>query len=386
MTTKLASFIAAIAALILLAGCGEVDVAAERAERARQGKGDVVIGVAWPFATAKGTLWDGVELAQEEVNAAGGVLGRKLVVVKEDDSLSVTKGIAIAHGFANNPDMVAVIGTLNSYISVSTAPVYEFAKLLFMSQGSSANRLTSQGYEYFFRMIPSNRDVGEMLARHAGLRNYKRVLVYYVKNEYGLDLANAFEQRAEEFGVEVVDRVSYLAGAADYKLAMQHWRDFYSFDAIFIAGSLPEGAQIIRAAREIGIQVPIFGGDGLDSLELIRLGGEAVEGTEVISFFHPDEPQEVVAEFNARFSARFGNRTPDTSAALGYDAIKLLADTMNRAGTTEPRRVAEALRATTGWRGVTGEHNFDTAGNVKGKPIVIQVVKDGKFEYATTGY
>lgn len=386
MTTKLASFIAAIAVLAVLAACGEVDVAAERAERARQGTGDVVIGVAWPFATAKGTLAEGIALAQEEVNAAGGVLGRKLVVVKEDDALSVTKGIAIAHEFANNPEVVAVIGTLNSYISVSTAPVYEFARLLFLSQGSSANRLTNQGYDYFFRMIPSNRDVGEMLARHAGLRNYRRVLIYYVKNEYGLDLANAFEQRAGEFGVEVVDRVSYLAGAADYKLAMQHWRDFYTFDAIFIAGSLPEGAQIIRAAREIGIEVPIFGGDGLDSLDLIRLGGEAVEGTEVISFFHPDEPQGMVAEFNAKFRARFDNRTPDTSAALGYDAIKLLADTMNRAGTTEPARVAEALRTTTGWRGVTGEHNFDQAGNVKGKPIVIQVVKDGKFEYATTGY
>lgn len=386
MTRKLASFITAIAAMIALSACGEVDVVAERAERARQGTGDVVVGVAWPFATAKGTLWDGVLFAQEEVNAAGGVLGRKLVVVKQDDALSVTKGIAIAHDFANNPDVVAVIGTLNSYISVSTAPVYEFAQLLFMSQGSSANRLTAQGYNYFFRMIPSNREVGEMLARHAGLRNYKRVLVYYVKNEYGLDLANAFEQHAGEFGVEVVDRMSYLAGASDYRLAMQHWRDFYTFDAIFIAGSLPEGAQIIRAAREIGIDVPIFGGDGLDSTDLIRLGGEAVEGTEVISFFHPDEPHPEVAEFNERFRARFDNRTPDTSAALGYDAIKLLADAMTRAGTTEPARVAEALRTTTGWRGVTGEHNFDTAGNVRGKPIVIQVVKDGKFEYATTSY
>lgn len=384
MTGKLVSIAVAVFALAWLTGCEPADPGMQRAEKARQATGDVIIGAAWPFATAKGTLWDGIQLAQEEINAAGGVLGRRLEVVKKDDALSVTKGMIIAHEFANNVDMVAVIGTLNSYISVSTAPIYESADLLFLSQGSSANRLTEQGYEYFFRMIPSNRDVGEMLAMHAGLRDYQRVMIYYVKNEYGLDLANAFEKGAGAHGVEVVDRTSYLAGAGDYRLAMQHWRDFYDFDAIFIAGSLPEAAQIIVAAREVGIDVPIFGGDGLDSDELIRLGKDAVEGTEVVSFFHPDDPEPAVAAFNERFRARYDGRSPDTSAALGYDAVRLLAETMHRAGTTEPARVAQALREPVGWRGVTGMHTFDSAGNVLGKHVVIQVVKDGKFEFVTS--
>jgi branched-chain amino acid transport system substrate-binding protein len=376
-------FMGVLTALLLMA-CSDTDLAAQRATRAAKATGDVVVGVAWPFSTAKGRLWEGVAMAQDEINASGGVLGRKLVLIKEDDQLSVTKGTVIAHKFAANLDMVAVIGTLNSYIAVSTAPVYEFADMVMLTQGSSVVRLTTQGYKKVFRMIPSNRHVGEMLADYAKTKKYKQVLVYYVKNEYGLDLANAFEQRASLIGVEVVDRVSYLAGAGDYKLAMQHWKDFYKFDAIFLGGSLPEGAQIIKAAREIGIKVPIFAGDGLDSPDLIRLGGDAVEGVEVTSFFHPNSPTPAVHVFNEKFFKRY-DKLPDTSAALGYDAVMLLVQAMVNGKSTVPADIAAELRKLKGWQGVTGEHGFDHAGNVLGKPVVMQVVKNGQFEFSN-GY
>lgn len=374
-------FFIVIIALFLIS-CGESDVASQRATRAAKNQGDVVIGVSWPFSTAKGRLWEGVSLAQDEINSAGGVLGgRKISLIKEDDQLSVTKGTVIAHQFSENLDMVAVIGTLNSYIALSTAPVYEFSGMLMLTQGSSVVRLTKQGYKNIFRMIPSNKNVGEMLADYAKLKKYKNVLVYYVKNEYGLDLANAFEQRANAIGVEVVDRVSYLAGSGDYKLAMQHWKDFYKFDAIFLAGSLPEGAQIIKSAREIGIKNPIFAGDGLDSPDLIRLGGEDVEGVEVTSFYHPNSPTEEVYQFNKKYFDRY-QKIPDTSAALGYDAVMMLTFAMTQAKSTVPLDVAKELRKLKNWSGVTGNHQFDEFGNVVDAPIVMQVVKNGKFEFS----
>ena len=381
---RIHSWLVLIAVLTMLTGCGDTDIALQRANRAAKGQGDIVVGVSWPFSTAKGRLWEGVSMAQDELNSAGGVLGRKVVLIKEDDQLSVTRAAVIAHKFAENLDMVAVLGTLNSYIAVSTAPVYESAGMLMLTQGSSTARLTSQGYKKVFRMIPSNRDVGEMLADYAKKKNYKRVLIYYVKNEYGLDLANAFEQRAVSNGVEVTDRVSYLAGSADYKFAMQHWKDFYNFDAIFLAGSLPEGAQIIRAAREIGIKTPIFAGDGLDSPDLVRLGGAAVEDVAVTAFYHPNTPTPEVKIFNERFEKRYG-RLPDTSAALGYDALMLMAYAMNKAKTTVPSAVAAELHKLKDWKGVTGDHGFDKAGNVLEMPVVMQVVKNGKFEFASVG-
>jgi branched-chain amino acid transport system substrate-binding protein len=367
---------------LFLNGCSNGDVASERASRAAKATGDIMVGVTWPFSTAKGTLWEGVELARDEINGAGGVMGRKISLLKEDDKLSVTTGISIAHKFADNPDVVAVIGTLNSYIAVATAPVYEFGGVVWVTPGSSVAKLTKQGYKDVFRIIPDNRDVGEDLADYAKSKNYKRVLVYYVKNDYGLDLANAFEQRASAIGVEVTDRLSYLAGSTDYRLAMQNWKDFYTFDAIFLAGSLPESAQIIKDARAIGIKVPIFAGDGLDSDELIKLGGAAVEGIEVVSFFHAGQPDQKVETFDAKYRKRYG-RLPDTSAALGYDAMRLVARSMITAGTTVPANVSKELHATRAWPGVTGTFNFDAAGNVVKKPIVIQVVKNGRFEYQT---
>lgn len=379
---KIQLFVSLIAVTFLLGACSKTDVAAERVARAAKGVGDIVVGVSWPFSTEKGTLWEGISLAQDELNSTGGVLGRQLVLIKEDDQLSVDKAKVIAEKFSSNPDMVAVIGTLNSYIAIPVAPIYERAGMVFLSQGSSVSKLTSQGYKNVFRMIPGNRDVGEMLADYAKSKKYKHVLIYCVKNDYGLDLANAFEQRASVIGVEVSDRVSYQANAKDYKSVMQHWKDFYSFDAIFLAGSLPEGAEIIRTAREVGIDVPIFAGDGLDSLNLIKLGGQVVEGTEVTSFFHPNAPTSAVREFNEKFFKRY-NKLPDTSAALGYDAVRLLAHAMTRAKTTVPQKVAMELHNLRRWPGVTGEHGFDDAGNVLNKLISMQVVKKGKFEYST---
>lgn len=371
------------AALLGLPGCSDPDLTQERAARARRATGDIVVGVPWPYGSPKGTYWNGVEMAWNEIQAAGGVLGRKLALVKVDDKQSVTLATRIAYDFANNLDMVAVLGTLNSYIAVATAPVYENSGLLFVTPGASVTRLTTQGYKYVFRSIPNNRGVGELLADHARARGYKRVLIYYVKNEYGLDLANAFEQRAYANGIEVGDRVSYMAAAGDYRLAMQHWRDFYRFDAIFLAASLPEGAEIIQAIREIGIRQPVFGADGLDSADFIRLGGAAVEGTETTAFFHPSEPAEHVRKFNAAYQQRY-QRAPDSPAAAGYDAVHLLADAIRRAGTTVPSKVAEALRQPPGWRGVTGTHRFDARGDVQDKAIVIQVVRKGQFEYQGT--
>lgn len=384
MLTRLfrSRILAAWAAALALAGCGEVDVATQRAERAARATGDIVIGVSWPFNAAKSTYWDGVEMARDELNGRGGVLGRRLALVKQDDRLSVTRGAVIAHEFASNLDMVAVIGTLNSYIAVASAPVLEAAGLVYLNHGSVVN-LTSQGYRNVLRMIPSNRNVGELLADHARQRGFKRVLVYYVKNEYGLDLANAFEQRAATVGVEVADRVSYLSGASDYRLAMQHWRDFYQFDAIFLAGSLPEGAAIIQDIRAVGIRSPIFSAAGLDSPELARLGGALTEGVEVVSFFHPADPSDRVVEFNQRFHARYG-RLPDTSAALGHDAVMLMADAITRANSTVPSRISQALRAPQGWQGVTGLHRFDELGNLQDKAIVLQVVRKGQFEFVRT--
>ena len=186
-----------VALTLLLAACSfSDDPSKERAKRAASAEGDIVIGAVWPWSGAKGSLWQGIELAVEEVNARGGVLKRKLRIVKEDDESSLAKGRLIAQQFAENPDMVAVIGHLNSYIALPASTIYQSAGLLYLTPGAHSYQINDQGYGLVFRALPSNRSVGIQVAEFMAAKGYRRVAIYYVKDKSSQDMANYFEQRA----------------------------------------------------------------------------------------------------------------------------------------------------------------------------------------------
>ncbi|MBL4692428.1 MAG: ABC transporter substrate-binding protein [Magnetovibrio sp.] len=365
---------------MLLSGCIEKNPKDERASRAAEATGDILIGTVWPLTSAKKDLKNGVILAQEQINAAGGIMGRQVKIQFQDDQRNITKGIRIAYDFVSNPDMVAVIGHLDSYISLATASVYQFGGMLMVTPGSSATEITQQNFDLVFRTIPNNFDQGYQLATYAKDMGYKRVMLYYIKNAYGRDLANAFENAANKHGLQIIDRISYLKGASNYQRAMQYWADFYSFDAIFLAGSLPEGAEIIHQARKVGITQPFFSAAGLDANTLIENGGIDVEGTVVTSFFHPDMQLPESIAFTKRYEKRFGKR-PDSAAAQGYDALMLLSHGMTVANSTVPADVAAALHQTKDWRGATGTHTVAPNGDMINKKIVKKLVRNGAFAY-----
>jgi len=178
----------------------------------------------------------------------------------------------------------------------------------------------------------------------------------------------------------VADRRSYDMGGDDYRAVLSNWAALLKLDAIFLVGSLPESGQILREARAAGLTVPVFGGAGLDSPDLIRLGGQSVEGTVVFSLFNAGAPHAPAHAFAARYQARYGV-APDATAAQGYDTLKLLAHAMQRAQGTLPARVADALRATRQWHGATGVHTFNPQGDLVAKPLAKVVVRDGRFVY-----
>ena len=367
---------------LTLAGCDNRNLAQQRAGHLAQGKGDVVVAVAWPLQGGKASLINGVELAAAEINQQGGILGgRKIRIVKKDDESSLTRGRLVAQEIANDPEVAAVIGHLNTYIAAPAASIYEQAGLLMITPGASGQKITEGGGKLVFRSLPGNRDQGRQIADYAVAQGYKSVALYYIKNDYGVDLANYFEQRANEVGITIADRRSYNMGGDNYAGVLADWSSFLKFDAIFLVGSLPESAQIVREAREAGIKAPIFGGAGLDSPLLIKAGGRAVEGTVVFSLFNMDDPRPEVQNFGQRFKDKFGV-LPDSTAAQGYDTLNLLVQAMNRAKSAVPEQVATALRATKNWQGVTGTHTFDEKGDLVAKRLSRVVVKDGRFVFA----
>lgn len=375
----------AFALLLGSTACGGTgDPAAERAKLASRGKGDIVVGAAWPWQAHKDVLyWQGMELALDEVNAAGGVGGRKLRIVRADDQESVDRGRLVAGEFARNPEVVAVIGHLQSYVTVPAAAVYDLSGLVLLSATSTSPELTSKGYRRVFRTIFTDDQVGRQMAEYAIKRGWRSFAIYYSRDEYGRGLANAFEEEALSHGGDVVNRQSYDPNLTTNRLSVEQtvagWTD-RSFDAVFVAGQDRQAALLAQELRRKGIRAHILGSDALATPVFLREGGAAAEGTVIATPYHPDAPNPQARHFTQSFQSRFGTR-PDVGAALGYDAVRLLAHAIGQAGSSDPEKVAAALHGVRGWPSVSGPVSFDTAGNLQGIPIAHVVVRNGRFEF-----
>lgn len=369
--------------LILLSGCsGSLEVTQERAKLAKP-NGEIVIGVAWPFASKDDLFEEGIDLAVKEINATGGILGSPLRLVKEDDQSSVTHGLSVAQSFANNLDMVAVIGHRNSAISIPAAAIYENAGLLMITPASTASDLTHLGYKQVFRSIPNDEQVGQQMSQYALNRGYRNIAIFYKDDANGQGLANAFEDRATDSGINIIDRISSYSDLNDLQRIADMWTTL-GVDAVFLADIMPEGAEFITKLRQVGVDVPIIGGDGLDSELLGSVGGKAVEGTVVASVFNPKDKSEQTAEFVKGFTEQY-KVAPTTWAAQGYDAVYLLTEAIKAAGSRVPADMAIALQKMKAWAGVTGNYSFDSNGDVKDKPIVKKIFRDGHFDYLDEG-
>lgn len=366
------------AAALLLAGCAGDSLSETRAVMAVKNQGDIVIGAAWPFAKNDGGLWQGIELAVGELNAAGGINGRQIQIIKKDDDASVTKGMAIAQEFAENPEVVAVIGHRNSYVTLPAASIYEKAGLVMLTPASTAPELTQQGYQYIFRSIPSDAEIARQLAVYGADRGFKRIAIYYVDDSYGRGLANAFEDSAVESGINVVDRISYYGDLKGLDDLRRKW-EALGYNAIFVADSAKGGAQFIVDARQAGIPVPFLAGNTMDSPAFYTLAGSAAEGTVVGTVFNPQASRPEVQKFSQAFKAKY-QKDPTQYAAQGYDAVKLLAIAVQKAGSSESAKIAEALRGLKNLPGVAGLHTIDQNGDEKGELVVKKIVRNGKVE------
>lgn len=377
-----AALAAVLAATSLATACGGADDPAS--QRAR-GTGDIVVGAAWPWALRGNDIQygKGMDLAVEELNAAGGVLGRPMKLLRMDDQESLDHGRIIAQELGRNPEVVAVIGHLHSYVTVAAAPIYELSGLLLVAPTSTSPELTRQGYGRVFRTVFNDTEVGKQMAQYAVDRGHRRMVIYYARNEYGRELANAFEEHAASQGAQVVNRESYDPNLSANPVAAEQtvstWKS-WAFDAVFIAGQDEQSALLVSELRRQGIDVPVLGSDALATPVFLEKGGAAVEGTVIATAFHPDAPDAEVQRFNRAFEARYGGK-PDVGAALGYDAVRVLAQAMREAQTTDPSLVAGAMHRLTDFQGVTGAFSFDDAGNLVGMPIRRIVVRDGAFAY-----
>lgn len=351
--------------------------------------GDIVVGM-YGSLTGDGASFgqsskEGTELAIEEINAAGGILGgRKFQLLIEDDQSKPDEASNAVTKLITQSKVVAVLGEVASRRSLAAAPICQKYKIPMITPSSTNERVTEVG-DFIFRVCFIDPFQGEVLAKFAfnDLKARKVAILKDIQQDYSVGLTDAITANFTKMGGEVLDPVSYSSGDSDFKAILTQVRS-QNPDAVFVTGYYPEAAIICRQARELGITGPILGGDGWVG-DALKNGREALNNTFISNHYAADNQDPVVQNFVKAYRAKF-NREPDSIAALAYDAVKVLADAMTRANSTDGQKVRDAL-ATADVLGVTGRLKVNEKRNVD-KPAVIQEVtfKDGeaKFVYRAT--
>jgi branched-chain amino acid transport system substrate-binding protein len=322
----------------------------------------------------------GTLLAVEWINASGGVLGRRLELISEDtESKDGQSGTSVRKLIARD-HVVAVLGEVASGRSLEGAPVCQAAKIPMISPASTNPKVTEIG-DYIFRVCFIDPFQGPVMAKFALTRLGSRhvAILSSSTSAYSVGLAKFFRLAFIDGGGEVVAEPKYAEGDRDFKAQLTAIRSAGA-DAIFCPGYYNEGALIVKQARELGIKVPVFGGDSWEAQALMDLGGDAVEGAYLCSHYSPEDPSPRVQQFVAAYRRRFGDVIPDSNASLGYDSVLVLADAIRRAGTTEHRALRDAIAATKDFDAVTGRITINKQRDASKNATIIQV-RNGRFQF-----
>lgn len=312
----------------------------------------------------------GIDLAIEEVNQAGGVGGRPLRITMRNDKGDATLAVDIAAEFVGTPEILAVVGHVNSGTMIAAARVYD-GGLPAVSTTASTPDLT--GFSpWVFRVISSDSVNGLDLARHASAQGFVRAAVLYENNAYGRGLAESFERNFR--GDIIASDPIPSDGAADFEPFVSYLAS-RTPDVVFVAGTEASGVAILREAHRQRMRAAFLGSDGWTG---IVADTALAEGAYVGAPFTSRDPREEVQRFVASFRQRYG-MDPDGNAALGYDATRLVAKAVAEGGATR-RGVREWLASRTresAEPGVTGAISFHASGDVVGKGFVMTRVRGG---------
>lgn len=326
----------------------------------------------------------GVEMAADEINKAGGIDGRQIQILSEDDEGRPEKAATVVTKLIDQDRVVALLGEVASGNTLAAAPKAQAAKVPMISP-SSTNPAVTQVGEYISRVCFIDPFQGDVMAKFAAntLKAKKAAIMLDFNSPYSRGLTEFFEASFKKLGGEIVNKQAYTQGDRDYKGQLTAIRSSNP-DVIYVPGYYGEVGVIAKQAKQLDIKSPLLGGDGWDSTQLWDLGGDSLNGDYISNHYSVDDPSPAIKKFVADYKARYGT-VPDALAALGYDAMKVLADSIKRAGSTEGPKLKDAINATKNLQGVTGVITIDENRNAV-KPAVVLKLQDRKYIYVETIY
>jgi branched-chain amino acid transport system substrate-binding protein len=331
-------------------------------------------------ATFGQSVHNGDVLAIDELNASGGVLGKKINLMTEDDQSKTEEAVASVQKLVNADHAVAILGEVASSRSMAGAPICQGSHVPMITPASTNEDVTKKG-DYVFRICFIDPFQGSTMAHFAlnSLGKKRAAILTDVKQDYSVGLDESFKHTFATSGGTVVSEQSYSTGDKDFHAPLTSIKGTQP-DVIFVPGYYTEVSLIVRQARELGIDCPILGGDGWDSPELTKGAEKEFGNTFFSNHFSTDDPDSTVQNFIKKYEDKY-HIMPDAMAALGYDAARILADAMKRAGSTDSSALRKAIADTKDFAGVTGHITIDQNRNAL-KPITILKITDGKFHFA----
>jgi len=366
------------ASLLALAGCAP-------SQSANDATGEILIGeissLTGKEAACGQSTHRGIVLAIEEANAQGGVLGgRPLRLLTEDNQSKAGESGTAARKLISRNEVIAILGEVASNRSLEIASIAQPTHTPVISPGSTAESVTEAG-DYIFRVCYLDSFQGKVMAKFAreSLGLNRVAILSSISSAYGVGLANHFKATFITVGGSIPAEQKFAEGDKDFRAQLTAIRASRA-DAIYIPAYYAETALISKQARELGLTIPLLGGDGWASPELLAIGGDAVEGIYYSTAYSPESTAVQAVAFVDKYRQRWNGETPDAFAALGYDAALLLIDSLKRAGTTEPNVLRDAIASTRGLLGATGRTDIDENGNAS-KAATIMTVRGGKFAY-----
>ncbi|MGQ9629789.1 MAG: ABC transporter substrate-binding protein [bacterium] len=341
---------------------------------------EILIGGLFPLtgqiATYGQSSKNGMELAIEEINKAGGVLKMNLKGVYFDEESKVEQAPVGAQKLIDQDKVFAIIGDVGSSWSLAAGPIAQQKKVPMISPASTNPDVTTKVGDYMFRVCFIDPFQGSVVAKFAydTLGARRAVTFEAVDSDYSIGLAKFFRETFTKLGGEIVGQESYTSTDQDFSAQLTKVKEANP-DVIFLSNYYADSALIIKQAREnFGITATFTGGDGWDSPEFFRIGGDAVNGNFFSNHFSPDDPD--AQAFVEAYKAKFGD-VPDALAALAYDATRVLADAIKRAGKLDRAAVRDALAKTKDFKGVTGVITLDENRNPVKSAFIIET-KEGK--------
>jgi len=347
---------------------------------------ELVIGHVGAFTGSEASfgqsIRNGIQMAVAMVNKRGGVKGKTLRLISKDDHGDPKQSEKTTENLIKEDKVIAILGAAASSRSIAMAKVAQKHGIPMITPSSTNPKVTEVG-DFVFRVCFIDPFQGPVMARYVFevMKAKKVAIIRDIKSEYSVGLAQFFKQKFVEMGGEVVQDQSYSALDVDFKSQLSAIKAAKP-ELIYVPGYYSDVANIIVQARKMGIKVPFAGGDGWESSELFKIGGDSLEGSFFTSHYSPSKKDPILRKFVSLYRKKYGV-IPDALAALGYDAAQVLIEALKKSPDLNPITLRNAIASTLNYKGVTGNITLDSNRNAV-KSAVIYTIAKGKPKYVHT--